>query len=55
MAQMVSPLAALTPAKVQAIRSAYNSGATQTSLAEKYHVSQVTISNIVTGKIYKNV
>jgi len=51
----VSPLAALTPAKVRSIRKDYADGATQVSLAEKHGVSQVTISNIVTGKIYKNV
>lgn len=46
----------LTEEQVRAIRSEYSSGKyTQKQLAKKYGVSQMPISNLLTGKTYANV
>jgi len=53
--QKVSVRAALTPKKVQAARAMRRNGATQNEIALKFGVSQATVSNLLTGKNYREV
>lgn len=51
----ISKLAALTRAQVRQIRSLSEKGMSQNALAEKFHVSQASIHNILVGKTYRGV
>ena len=51
----VSHLAKLTPSEVRKIRNLSNNKVPQKLLAEKFQVSQATISNLLQGKIYTRV
>jgi len=54
--QIVSHRAKLTPAQVRRLRRDYERGkGTTRELAEKYGVSQATVSNILRGKVYRTV
>ncbi len=48
-------LAKLTPAQVKKVRLLYQDGESQCHLARRFKVSQSTISNILSEKVYKGV
>jgi DNA-binding MarR family transcriptional regulator len=53
---MVSWRAKLSPAQVRKLRKLYASGSyTTLVLAERFGVSQTTVSNILNGKVYRGV
>jgi plasmid maintenance system antidote protein VapI len=51
----ISKLAKLTAGQVVAIRKLHDKGWTQPALAEKFEVSQVSISNLLRGRTYRGV
>ena len=54
--RVVSQNAKLTPAQVRKVRKLWRSRKkSQKELAEMYGVSQPTISNVLTGRVYRKV
>lgn len=50
-----APHSKLTKSQVLSIRRRYQEGATQKALAKRYKIHQVTVSEIVTRKIWKHI
>lgn len=51
----VSWLAKLSPAKVRTIRRLYQEGKSQAYLAQRFFLSQASISNLLAGRTYTRV